>query len=85
MTDSETISIHIYYYALLRDQRGCPEETINTSARTAEDLYAALREKHKFSFSHSSLKVAINNTFCDWGKPLTAGDKVVFIPPVAGG
>jgi molybdopterin converting factor small subunit len=31
------------------------------------------------------LKVAVNDEFRDWDTPLAAGDRVVFIPPVAGG
>ena len=31
------------------------------------------------------LKVAVNSEFSDWSRPLSAGDAVVFIPPVAGG
>ena len=32
------------------------------------------------------LRVAINDEFCDWSQPLAEpGDRVVFIPPVAGG
>jgi molybdopterin converting factor small subunit len=31
------------------------------------------------------LRVAINEEFADWTRPLEDGDHVVFIPPVAGG
>jgi molybdopterin converting factor small subunit len=31
------------------------------------------------------LRVAVNDEFADWSRPLVAGDRVVFIPPVAGG
>ena len=31
------------------------------------------------------LRVAINTEFGDWSAPLSDGDAVVFIPPVAGG
>ena len=31
------------------------------------------------------LRVAINETFGDWSQPLEEGDRVVFLPPVAGG
>jgi len=33
----------------------------------------------------SMLRVAVNDEFADWSRPLGAGDRVVFIPPVAGG
>jgi molybdopterin converting factor small subunit len=31
------------------------------------------------------LRVAVNDEFCEWSAPLQPGDRVVFIPPVAGG
>jgi molybdopterin synthase sulfur carrier subunit len=31
------------------------------------------------------LKVAVNEEFAAWDQPLAGGDRVVFIPPVAGG
>jgi molybdopterin converting factor small subunit len=31
------------------------------------------------------LRVAVNESFSDWSRPLAEGDRVVFIPPVAGG
>jgi molybdopterin converting factor small subunit len=31
------------------------------------------------------LRVAVNDEFRDWTWPLQANDRVVFIPPVAGG
>jgi molybdopterin converting factor small subunit len=31
------------------------------------------------------LKVAVNDEFSDWAQTLADGDRVVFIPPVAGG
>jgi len=31
------------------------------------------------------LRVAVNEEFSDWQRPLEDGDRVVFIPPVAGG
>ena len=31
------------------------------------------------------LRVAVNSEFGEWEQPLSEGDSVVFIPPVAGG
>ena len=44
-----------------------------------------LQRRHPFSLGAESLRVAINAEFSDWTQPLTEGDAVVFIPPVAGG
>jgi molybdopterin converting factor small subunit len=77
--------IHLQYYALLREERGLNEETIETAAPTARDLYEDLKKKYHFRLSPDLLRVAVNNEFCPWGKELRSGDTVVFIPPVAGG
>lgn len=84
-TDSKSMQIKVQYYALLREQAGCSEEVIATSARTARELYSELKGRHPFTLDDDSLRVAINAEFSDWTQPLAEGDAVVFIPPVAGG
>ena len=78
-------TIHIRYYAILREQSGKSEETLTTGAATAAALFDELKSRYPFSLEASQLKVAINTEFRDWQTPLASGDKVVFIPPVAGG
>ena len=78
-------TIHIQYYAALREQRKCREETVNTSAVTPLELYKELKTQHKFTLAENVLRVAINDEFKDWTTPLQSGDRIVFIPPVAGG
>jgi molybdopterin synthase sulfur carrier subunit len=78
-------TVHLQYFALLREQRGLGSETLATSARTAGQLYDELRARHDFSLSSDRLRVAINNEFAPWSTPLTDGAQIVFIPPVAGG
>jgi molybdopterin converting factor subunit 1 len=82
-TTRKTLRIH--YYAILREQAGRSEETLDTTAATPADLYAELRQRHPFQLSATQLKVALNSEFSDWHTPLEHGDTVVFIPPVAGG
>jgi molybdopterin converting factor subunit 1 len=77
--------IQVNYYAALREQRGCAQETIETAATTPKALYEELQKTHGFSFRPEQLKVAVNDAFADWGSALQANDRVVFIPPVAGG
>jgi len=78
-------SIHIQYFAILREQRNAPEETLQTGADTARDLYDSLRADHAFSLDADRLRVVVNEEFVDWDVTLVDGDRVVFIPPVAGG
>ena len=77
-------TIKVEYFAVLRERAGFPDETIETEAETASDLYAQLKHRHNFP-ELASLKVAINDEFGDWNAVLRNGDSVVFIPPVAGG
>jgi molybdenum cofactor guanylyltransferase len=75
----------VQYYAVLREQAGRREESLTTSARTPRELYRELAQRYPFSLDPTVLRVAINGEFGDWTAPLTDGDSVVFIPPVAGG
>jgi molybdopterin converting factor subunit 1 len=84
-TTAEPKHITVQYYALLREQAGRREEALVTSARTAAELYAELSRRYSFSLAPELLRVAINTEFREWPAPLTDGDTVVFIPPVAGG
>jgi molybdopterin converting factor subunit 1 len=77
--------ITLQYFAVLREQAGCSEERVATTAATAAELYEEARVRHGFTLPLSMLRVAVNEEFRDWSSPLEAGDRVVFIPPVAGG
>ncbi|MBV8496842.1 MAG: NTP transferase domain-containing protein [Gammaproteobacteria bacterium] len=82
---SDARRVSVQYYALLREQAGRREETLTTRAHTPRELYGELKERYPFTLSPEVLRVAINAEFRDWSAPLTDGDAVVFIPPVAGG
>ena len=79
------MQLKIQYYALLREQAGRSDETLETTASTPADLYSELKTRYGFTLSREQLKVAVNSEFAAWSHPLAAGDSVVFIPPVAGG
>jgi molybdenum cofactor guanylyltransferase len=79
------VQLKIQYYALMREQAGRSEESVETKASTPADLYAELKTRHGFTLPLEQLKVAVNAEFVPWSRPLAAGDAVVFIPPVAGG
>jgi len=78
-------TLRVQYFALLREQARCSDETVDTAAATPRELFAELTARHGFSLPAQMLKVAVNTEFADWSRPLAAGDTVVFIPPVAGG
>jgi molybdopterin converting factor small subunit len=78
-------TVSLQYYAQLREQAGITGEQVITSAASLRDLYDELRTRYGFSLPADALKVAVNKQFSDWGRLLSDGDTVVFIPPVAGG
>ena len=80
-----SMQLRIQYFALMREQAGRSDETLETSAATPADLFAELTARYGFTLSREQLKVAVNTEFSDWSRRLIPGDAVVFIPPVAGG
>jgi molybdopterin converting factor subunit 1 len=78
-------TIHVQYFAILREQRGLSQEQIATTAATPSALYDELRGRHQFTLPANRVRAAVNDTFVDAAAPLHDGDRVVFIPPVAGG
>jgi molybdenum cofactor guanylyltransferase len=85
LTSVTPMQLKIQYYALMREQAGRSEETVETKAGNPADLYAELVSRYGFTLPREQLKVAVNSEFSDWSRKLAAGDAVVFIPPVAGG
>lgn len=77
--------VEVQYFAVLRERAGLQRESLSTAADTAAQLYEELAARHAFGLPRSMLRVAINDEFADWSQRLQAGDRVVFIPPVAGG
>lgn len=78
-------TIHVQYFAILREQRKASDETLTTTAQTAQELYSQLQVQYHFSLSIALVRVAINNEFKDWSTRIKSDDHIVFIPPVAGG
>ena len=78
-------TIHVQYYAVLREARGCADETVKTAAATAGDLYDELKERHGFRLRKELVKAAIDGEVRGWKVVLKTGDHVAFLPPVAGG
>ena len=79
------MQLKLQFYALMREQAGRSEETVETTAETPAALYGELVSRYGFTLPREQVKVAVNSEFADWLRPLRAGDAVVFIPPVAGG
>jgi molybdopterin converting factor subunit 1 len=80
-----TRRVQVQYFAVLREQAGLAAETVATSATSPRELYDELRATRGLALPQAMLRVAVNEEFCGWEHPLAEGDRVVFIPPVAGG
>lgn len=78
-------TVHIRYFAVLRERRGLAAETVLTDAATWRDLYAELDAGHRFALDPNIVKVAIGDAFVEPDAGIEDGATVVFIPPVAGG
>ena len=78
-------TVHVQYYAVLREQAGLSDERVATSAATPAALYDELQARHGLTLARAQLRVAIDGEFADWQAPLADGARIVFIPPVAGG
>lgn len=82
---SEARILHIKFFAALREQAGVSALDVTTSAGTPSELYAELTAARGLTLPAALLRVAINDRYATMDTPLQPGDRVVFIPPVAGG
>ena len=76
---------HLQYFSLLGDFTKKSSETLTSKASTPSELYAEIEALYSFSHGKDNFRVAINDEFSEWDSVLNDGDKIVFIPPVAGG
>ena len=78
-------TFHVQYFAILREQRGLTDEKLTSAAATPMALYDELRARHGFTLTGDRVRAAVNDAFVPANAALHEGDRVVFIPPVAGG
>ena len=77
--------LHVRFFAILREQAGCSTLGLESAAPTPAALYAELQASHALTFPAALVRVSVNEHYVDLAAPLADGDRVVFIPPVAGG
>ena len=82
---SNNLTVTVLYFASLAEQAGIDEEILTTSHYYLNDIYSYLLDKYDFNLTQDELAVAINHQMGDWHTPITHGDIIAFIPPVAGG
>ncbi|QNT78698.1 molybdopterin converting factor subunit 1 [Entomobacter blattae] len=84
-------SLHILYFAWLRDKIGLESEylTLPADIENVGDLIGWM-QKREPPFSElfddvSTIRVAVNQTFAKLEDVVRAGDEIAFFPPVTGG
>jgi sulfur-carrier protein len=80
-----TNTVHLCYYASLREAAGVAEESLVSAAPTAAALYDEVTRLHGLREGRASLRVAVNDRIVPWDTRIADGDTVVFLPPFAGG
>ena len=76
------MTIHVRFFASLREQTGIDSKTVNADGlHSIRDLWWALTDK---PFDETTL-VAINKTYAGPDHTIADGDEVAFFPPITGG
>lgn len=77
--------IHILFFGKLKEIWSTSSIDTQTHCNTLEELYQELIESAKETPIKSSIKVAINDEFSEWGAMINDGDTIAFLPPASGG
>ncbi|MFM6930456.1 MAG: MoaD/ThiS family protein [Bdellovibrio sp.] len=78
-------SITIQYFAQLRDWSGKDSEMVSFAGKTYRELYHELSSRYSFKLPIEVVQIAINDEFGTFDQAVHDHDRIVFIPPVAGG
>ena len=77
-------TVLVRYFAVLREQRGCPEEQVSISAgETVGALYARLFPAG--AQGRMTVLFAVEREYVKADRVLSGGEEVAFIPPLGGG
>jgi sulfur-carrier protein len=82
--DARIMTIHVRYFASLREQFGCAEEQLSVDGiETVADVWSRVTEGQ--SVSAGSVLYAVNMAYAEADTSVDDGDEVAFFPPVTGG
>ena len=80
IADPVARSIELQYFAQLRTERGCTQETRTCVANTPETLFLEI-----FGRLPVGIQFAINDRFVEANTLINEKDTVAFLPPFGGG
>ena len=89
--ETHSATLHLLYFARLREDLGCAEETfvLSPSVQTVQALREALIARGaawaKALDGARAVRVAVNQSFAQGDQPLGDGDEVAFLPAISGG
>jgi molybdopterin synthase sulfur carrier subunit len=78
-------TVTVLWFAHLREQRGCEQESVATAAASLGALYDELAARHGIALPRRSVLPAVDEAFARWEAPLREGSTIAFLPPVSGG
>lgn len=81
------MSLHILYFASLREAIGSGTERIElpAGAETVGALRDVLGQRHAVLLTTKNLRAAVNQAMVGMDARVADGDEVAFFPPVTGG
>ena len=78
---SSVISIQVFYFAHLREERGCSsEEQSVEQGMSVSSLFTLI-----FGRTPNGIRFAVNQSYVESTVVLLDGDEVAFLPPLGGG
>ncbi|MCH9742631.1 MAG: molybdopterin converting factor subunit 1 [Proteobacteria bacterium] len=81
--------MQLRYFASLREQLACSEETLNSNAETIEALLNELAQRGDLWTSllrdNARLQIAVNQAIARRNTTIKCDDEIAFFPPVTGG
>ena len=79
--------INVLFFARLKDQIGQAELQLadDMAGKTLAELQQELIVQGMTALQDDSIRIALNQNFCNSDAIVKAGDEVAFMPPVTGG
>ncbi|CCK74485.1 Molybdopterin synthase subunit MoaD [Oleispira antarctica RB-8] len=79
--------INVLFFARLKDQIGQAELSLDNefAGKTVAELQQVLIVQGMVALQDRSIRIALNQNFCEPDAVIKGGDEIAFMPPVTGG